>query len=97
MTALEKLEKSLELAFDETRLPDEISTFARLDDFVVRAMLTLGAQAPEQADQAKVRVNPEASLPNLVQQSVLPEEPDTAVAEKLLIELHSAFLLTGCV
>lgn len=39
----------------------------------------------------------ESSLPNLVEQSVLPEEPDTAMAEKLLVELHSAFLSTGCV
>ncbi len=39
----------------------------------------------------------ESSLPRLVQESVLPEEPDTAKAGELLIELHSAFLSTGCV
>lgn len=50
MAALEKLENRLEMAFDETKLPDEISTFAELDDFVARARLTLGAQAPEKND-----------------------------------------------
>jgi predicted nucleotidyltransferase len=44
MKALEKLEKRLEIAFDESKLPDQVTTFAALDDFVIRARLALGAE-----------------------------------------------------
>lgn len=41
--SLEKLLAELQTAFEESNLPDEVTTFAALDDYVVRARLALGS------------------------------------------------------